>query len=46
MGKMNRGTAKQLNISLSTINWYKTAFGIISNCEPVNRTTKEKQAVM
>ena len=45
-GKTNKETAELLNISLSTINQYKTAIGIVSNHKPFNSTTEEKLAAM
>ena len=45
-GRTNKETAELLNISQSTINQYKKAIGIVSNFNPSNRTTEEKQAAM
>ena len=45
-GRTNKETAELLNVSSSTINRYKKAIGIVSNCKQVNRTTEEKQASM
>ena len=46
MGNTNKEASELLNVSPSTINRYKKAFGITSNRKPVNRTTEEKQASM